>query len=148
MSATTWWRVFAIGWMLALSMLLVFGCGAKEELPKTYSVKGKVVSKSGKPYVAAELTFISLADPELRGYGVTGDDGSFTLDTIALTKSARSSKLSGAVEGEFLVNIRPGPKVPVDPADPPSGRQMIAFTLKKKYKIEPKENNEITVVVE
>lgn len=140
-------RATCFGLWLGLLLLLVMGCG-KEEMPKTYAVKGKLVGKNGKPWPNAEIVFTSVADRELRGYGVTEEDGTFTLDTIALTKKARSERLTGAVEGEFLVNIRPGPKAPIDPANPPAGRGMAAFTLKKTYKIEPKETNEITVVVE
>ena len=30
-------------------LVVVPGCGPKEEMPKTYTVKGKVVLKNGKP---------------------------------------------------------------------------------------------------
>ncbi|MCI0463399.1 MAG: hypothetical protein L0Z62_41205 [Gemmataceae bacterium] len=117
-------------------------------MPKTYTVKGKLVQKNGKPLPNAEIVFTSVADPELRGYGVTEQDGTFTLGTIAHTSRGRSERLDGAVQGEFHVNIRPGPRGPLDPANPPVGRGMAAFTLKKTYKIEPKETNDITVIVE
>lgn len=143
-------RVFALGLWLAAAILLQPGCGKSkiEELPKTYTVKGKLVSKAGKPMAGAEVTFSSVADPELRAYGVTADDGTFTLDSIGVTKQGRSEKQKGAFAGEFLVNVRPGANVPIDPANPPSGRSMVSVLLKKKYKIEPKQDNDITVIVE
>lgn len=130
---------------LTLVLFLTAGC-SQEELPKTYVVKGKCVLKNGKPFQGGVITFTSIADPELRGYGEIAKDGSFTLDTIALRKNASSEMLPGAVEGEFHVNIRPGS----DSTDggPPVGGGKPAFTLKKTYQIEAKELNEITVVVE
>ncbi len=54
--------------------------------------------------------------------------------------------LPGAVEGEFQVNIRPN-SGSADGGPPPGGGKP-AFTLKKTYKIEAKELNEIEVTVE
>jgi hypothetical protein len=136
-----------VPWLVPV-LLLVSGC-AKEEMPKTYPVKGKVVLKNGKPLTGGFITFTSVTNPELRGYGEIAKDGTFTLDTIALTSRARSERLAGAVEGEFHVNIRPAGSIPDDGTGGPAfggGKQ--AFTLKKTYKIEAKENNDITVVVE
>jgi hypothetical protein len=140
-------RASALVPWLVLVFLLVPAC-AKEELPKTYPVKGKVVLKNGKPLSGGFITFTSVADPELRGYGEIAKDGTFTLDTIALTSKASSSRLAGAVEGEFHVNIRPGGSTDDGSGGPPVGGGKQAFTLKKTYKIEAKENNDITVVVE
>jgi len=99
-----------------------------------------VILKNGTPLAGGAIVFTSVADPELRGYGTIAKDGTFMLDTIALTRNARGQKLPGAVEGAFSVNVRPqggagGPgKGPV--------------TLKKTYRVEAKDRNEITVVVE
>jgi hypothetical protein len=130
-----------------LVLLLATGCG-KEELPKTYTVKGKVVLKNGKPLTGGEIQFTSVADPELRGYGVIEKDGSFKLSTIGHTKSGRSQLLTGNVEGECYVNIRPAGSVNPDGSGTPPGGGKPAFTLKKTYKVEPNENNDITVIVE
>ena len=145
MRSTLFHRVSVLVPCLALVFLLIPGC-SKEELPKTYVVKGKCVMKNGKPLKGGFITFMSVADPELRGYGSIEKDGTFTLDTVALRSNSTSEMLPGAVEGEFKVNIRPdggsmdgGPEV---------GGGMPAFTLKKTYKIEPKELNEITITVE
>src|SRR4051812_18552130 len=93
-------RVSALGLWLALVLLLVAGC--KEPMPKTYPVKGKLVLKNGKPFTAGgQITFISVTDPELRGYGKIDQDGTFTLDTIGHTSKGRSALLNGAVEGDF-----------------------------------------------
>ncbi|HEY8505119.1 MAG TPA: hypothetical protein VIL46_11095 [Gemmataceae bacterium] len=138
--------VFSGAW-LALAALLAAGCGPAEELPPTYVVKGKVVFKNGKPMQGGVITFVSVTDPELRGYGQIGPDGTFTLNTIAHTSKGRGHNLAGAVEGEFEVTIRPG-------GGDGGGELMLvsggasAFKLRKRYKVEPKELNEITVVVE
>ncbi len=138
-------RAVALAPWLVLAGLLCAGC-AREEMPKTYAVKGKVVQKNGKPFSGGEIVFVSVADPELRGYGIIGQDGTFTLGTIAHTSRGRSQNLDGAVVGEFRVNIRPGRGG--DGVNPPVGPGKPAFTLKKTYQVEAKENNEITVVVE
>ena len=71
-------------------------------MPKTYSVKGKVVLKNGKPLKGGFITFTSVTNHEQRAYGDIAADGTFTLDTVALTSKARSERLAGAVEGEFM----------------------------------------------
>ena len=133
---------------LGLILVVVTGCATKEEMPKTYTVKGKVVLKNGKPLAGGFITFTLVTDEEQRAYGDIANDGTFTLDTVALTSKARSERLAGAVEGEFRVNIRPGGSVDDGSGGPPVGGGKPAFTLKKTYKIEAKENNDITVVVE
>jgi len=125
-------------WLPAL-LLAASGC-AGEEVPRTYPVQGKVILKNGTPLAGGAIVFTSVADPELRGYGTIAKDGTFMLDTIALTRNARGQRLHGAVEGAFSVNIRPDGGA--------GGPREGAFTLKKTYRVEAKENNEITVVVE
>ncbi|HET6574966.1 MAG TPA: hypothetical protein VFG68_15275 [Fimbriiglobus sp.] len=117
-------------------------------MPKTYTVTGKVVLKNGKPLKGGFITFTSVANDEQRAYGNIKEDGTFALDTVALTSKARSEKLAGAVEGEFKVTIRPAGAVDDGKGGPPIGGGRPAFTLKKRYKIEAKENNDITVVIE
>jgi hypothetical protein len=117
-------------------------------MPKTYPVKGKVVLKNGKPLSGGLITFTSTTNHEHRAYGDIAADRTFTLDTVALTSKGRSERLGGAVEAEFLVTIRPTGSVDDGTGGPPIGGGRPAFTLKKKYKIEAKENNDITVVVE
>ena len=131
-----------------MTLLLIVGCATKEEMPKTYVVQGKVMLKNGKPLAGGFITFTSVANDEQRAYGDIGKDGTFTLDTVALTSKARSERLAGAVEGEFKVTIRPSGSVDDGSGGPPVGGGKPAFTLKKTYKIEAKENNEITVIVE
>ena len=139
--------VFGAVW-LGLILVVVTGCATKEEMPKTYTVTGKVVLKNGKPLTGGFITFTSVTNDEQRAYGDIAKDGTFTLDTVALTSKARSERLAGAVEGDFKVTIRPGGSVDDGSGGPPIGGGKPAFTLKKTYKIEAKENNEITVVVE
>jgi hypothetical protein len=135
---------------LGFGMVLVVapGCGPNEELPKTYTVTGKVVLKNGKPLKGGFITFTSVASDEQRAYGDIKEDGTFKLDTVALTSRARSERLAGAVEGEFKVTIRPAGSVDDGMGGPPIGGGRPAFTLKKRYKIEAKEHNDITVVIE
>jgi hypothetical protein len=140
-------RAIFRGTGLLLVPLLAAGCGW-EKMPKTYSVKGKVVTKSGKPFPGGDIVFTSVTDPELRGYGLIEKDGTFKLNTIGHTSKGRSELLTGAVEGDFYVNIRPAAGSGGGPPPGPGGGGQAAFTLKKTYKIEAKENNEITVVVE
>lgn len=129
-------------------LAVVPGCATKEEMPKTYTVKGKVVQKNGKPLKGGFITFTSVTSDEQRAYGDIAEDGTFKLDTVALTSRARSEKLAGAVEGEFKVTIRPAGSIDDGTGGPPIGGGRPAFTLKKRYKIEAKENNDLTVVVE
>ena len=140
-------RGIALGPCLTLLLFLVPGC-SKEALPKTYVVQGKVILKNGKPFKGGEITFSSVKNPEHRGYGTIETDGTFTLDTVALRSNATSEMLKGGVEGEFIVSIRPegGAAEGILPA----GNSKFAqeFTLKKKYNIEAKELNELTVVFE
>jgi hypothetical protein len=144
MSRSGFRLAISLAMWLGLVLLLAPGC-AREEMPKTYAVKGKVVRKDGKPLPGGDIVFTSTTDPELRGYGIIQKDGTFTLGTIGHTSRGGSELLKGAVEGEFYVNIRPGRG---GGDDPPIGGGKAAFTLKKTYKVEAKENNEITVVVE
>jgi hypothetical protein len=143
------WRAFACGTWPVLLLMAAPGCNA-EAMPKTYQVKGKVVYKNGKPYPGGQITFSSVADPELRGYGKIAGDGTFTLATIAHTSRGRSQTLQGVVEGEFRVNILPGGRngnAESGPVGGPAGSGR-PFTLRKTYRIEAKDNSEITVVVE
>lgn len=128
-------------------LFLAPGCSKKEEMPKTYTVKGKVVLKNGKPLTGGFITFTSVTNDEQRAYGDIAQDGTFTLDTVALTSKARSEKLAGAVEGEFKVTIRPAGSTDDGTGGPPVGGGRPAFTLKQTYKIEAKDND-ITVVIE
>jgi hypothetical protein len=131
-----------------MTLVAVPGCGPDEELPKTYTVTGKVVLRNGKPLKGGFITFTSVTSDEQRAYGDIKEDGTFTLDTVALTSRARSERLEGAVEGEFKVTIRPAGSVDDGMGGPPIGGGRPAYTLKKRYKIEAKENNVITVVFE
>ena len=140
-------RVLAVGPCLTLLFFLLPGC-SKEELPKTYLVKGKVVLKNGKPFKGGTITFASVKNPEHRGYGTIETDGAFTLDTVALRSDASSEMLKGGVEGEFVVSIRPEAGAAEGTVPVGNSKSAQEFTLKKKYQIEAKELNELTVVFE
>ena len=115
-------RVLA-GWTsLVAVVLLASGC-AKDEMPKTYVVRGKVVRSDGQPFAGGAITFRPVADQELQAYGEIAADGTFTLHTLGHTKDGRAKNLKGTIEGEFRVQI-----------EPPSGRP---FWLSKTYRIAP-----------
>jgi hypothetical protein len=112
---------------------LASGC-AQEALPETYVVQGKVVGKDGRPFAGGAITFRPVANQEFQAYGEIAEDGAFTLHTLGHTSDGRARNLQGTIEGEF--------KVQIEPSD---GRP---FWLSKTYRIDPKDKNEITVVVE
>ncbi len=131
-------RIRWLLWYAPLALLLlVSGCGKDEELPQTYAVKGKVVTKDGKPYRdGAGIMFRPVDNHELQAYGAIAPDGTFVLHTLGRTKTGRSKKLGGSVEGECKVNIEP------------VAAKGMPFWLTKSYRIEPNENNEIVVELE
>lgn len=155
--------------LLATALLVLAGC-VKEAPPKTYTVNGKVVLKNGNPYPGGSITFMSVANPDMRGYGKINKDGTFRLDSIAMFKNGTSQQVPGTIDGEFKVNIFPPPggvaaatranannsTTDGDQANPPpafGGPTSVGgfgrpFTLKKTYTIEPVDNYEVTVVVE
>lgn len=117
-------------------MLLASGC-AKDEMPKTYAVHGKVVKKDGQPFtVGGAIMFRPVSNQELQAYGELFEDGTFTLHTLGHTKSGHARNLEGTIEGECKVLI-----------EPPMGKGR-PFWLSKTYRIEPNEKNEITVVID
>jgi hypothetical protein len=107
------------------------GCG-KEELPKSYPVQGKVVRKDGQPYTGGVVVFDSLVRHGYQGSGEIGEDGSFTLKTIAIRSDGSSELIDGAIEGECTVSIIP----------PNQGR---IFVLKKTYTVNPTINQDVIV---
>ena len=130
-------RVATASLVLGAIVLLAAGCGKEEELPKTYAVHGKVVKKDGQPYtVGGAIMFRPVDNYELQAYGELFENGTFTLHTLGRTKTAKTKRLDGAVEGECKVQI-----------EPPMGKGR-PFWLNKTVRIEPNENNEITVVLD
>src|SRR5262245_3509574 len=100
-------RVIAWWMSLVVVSLLASGC-AKEEMPKTYPVHGKVVGKDGQPFKGGgAITFRPVSNQELQAYGEIFEDGTFTLHTLGHTKNARARNLQGSIEGEFKVLIEP-----------------------------------------
>ncbi len=106
-------------------------------MPKTYPVRGKLVTKEGKPFTGGVgIMFRPIGNHELQAYGEVAEDGTFTLHTLGHTKNARPKKLDGGIEGEFQIQI-----------EPPMGKGR-PFWLSKTYRIEPNAQNEFTIVVE
>src|SRR5262245_491586 len=94
-------RALARPWaLLAGAALLAGGAGCGAGMPETYPVKGKVVSRGGKPVSYGRIEFRSLADASVKATGEIGKDGSFTLTTHKDGKST-----PGAVAGEHKVVV-------------------------------------------
>lgn len=79
------------------------GCGYE---PKTYPVKGKVVSKGGKPWSGGTVTFQSVDTPGLSATGDIQKDGTFTLRTHYVSDNKGRTK-PGAVAGTHDVLLDP-----------------------------------------
>jgi hypothetical protein len=79
---------------------LLLGCSGKDawELrrPAVVPVTGRVLYR-GQPLAGAAVTFMN-PDSQVSGYGMTGDDGRFTLTTF--------KQGDGAAPGKQLVSVR------------------------------------------
>ncbi len=131
-----WLEFMGIGAMC----LLTLGCNT-QAWPETYPVVGKVVTKDGKPHTSGLISFMLASDPSIKCGGGIAEDGTFTLNTVSRAEDASSKTFTGrAPAGEYDVSIYPYPGT--------AGGGRAAYTLKKKYIIEPNESNDITVVME
>ena len=103
--------------------------------PKTYPVKGTVVTPGGKPWAGGRITFRAVSDPGLLAAGEIQPDGSFALVTHYLVDGQPKTK-AGAVAGEHAVTVEtPGPAADRDGGKGP------ALLLPKKYQVEAGENS-------
>jgi len=92
-------RWLALGGVIGI----LVGCGPGG--PKTYSVKGKVVTAKAedlKRLVAQAVELQSTVEPNTRGFGQIQADGTFTISTYRL-----GAALSGAIEGTHRARIAP-----------------------------------------
>ena len=81
----------------ALAMLVVFGCGASDELGKRYAVYGTVTYK-GTPLEVGSIVFTATGkDSEARGANGTIKDGAYTISTIGGD--------DGAFPGDYVVTV-------------------------------------------
>ena len=91
-------------WLVFAGLLGVAGgCGPGG--PKTYPVKGKVVTVNAealKRLVGQAVELQSTIEPNTRGFGQIQADGSFTISTYRL-----GAALSGAIEGTHRARIAP-----------------------------------------
>ncbi len=78
------------------------GCGGGPEIPKTVTVKGKVIYQE-KPVADALVGFVSKLDNKdvFPAHGTTNADGEFTLATYIDPQH----EVSGATPGEFSVTV-------------------------------------------
>jgi hypothetical protein len=119
----------------ALALLLSEGCGNNAPpAPRTYAVTGKLVAKDGQPLVKWHVEFLPVDEKGTRANGTTGEDGTFTLETIF-----GNNKVPGAVEGQYTVNL-------MSPMGADQSAQQIQIT--KPYTVKPEDSNNFTITVE
>jgi hypothetical protein len=117
-----------------LGAVSLSGCGTDSTTPLTFRVDGKVVRNDNTPYTGGgHIEFRNTANPQHTSLGQIGEDGSFTLKTIAGSRS-----LDGAQEGEHRVTVTPAG----------DGQKTRAMQLKKRYAIVAGETNTIVVRLE
>ena len=104
----------------ALALAAISGCGS-DSPPPTFKVEGRVVRKDEQPYTGrGYIEFRNVANPQHLSVGQIGDDGSFTLKTIAGNRS-----VEGAQPGEHTVTIAPAG----------DGQRTQAVRLKTRYTV-------------
>jgi hypothetical protein len=99
------WPVPRRVYSLALAGLMGIFAGCGPGGPKTYPVKGKVVTPNAealKRLVGQAVELQSTTEPNTRGFGQIQADGSFTISTYRLGVA-----LSGAIEGTHRARIAP-----------------------------------------
>jgi hypothetical protein len=118
----------------ALGLAVLPGCSSEPPPPPTFKVEGRVVRKDNQPYIGGGyIEFRNVANPQHLSVGRIGDDGTFTLKTIAGNRS-----VAGAQAGAHTVTITPAG----------DGQMMRAVQLKKRYSIRAGEANTIVVKLE
>jgi hypothetical protein len=85
-----------------LCLTVALGCSGGPKIPKTVTVRGKVMYQD-KPLAGAEVGFIPKAEGKevLAARGTTNQAGEFTLKTFVDAQN----DLSGATPGEFVVVV-------------------------------------------
>jgi hypothetical protein len=85
-------------------VFLVFaaGCTSGPAPPKTYTARGTVVYKDGKPMSGGSIELTTTDDPLLRVFGDIGADGSFSLTTVK-----DNARVDGAPAGQYRVMVQP-----------------------------------------
>jgi hypothetical protein len=93
---------FLVRWLLLFCLVaaLVVGCG--RSLPKTHTVRGKVLAPSGQPLTGGAVHLQSDRYRALTISGVIQADGTFSLTTV---KDKAQSK--GAPAGTYTVLVSP-----------------------------------------
>jgi hypothetical protein len=120
--------------MTAFGLATLPGCTSEPPPPATFKVEGKVVRKDNKAYTGGgHIEFRNATHPQHGSFGQIGDDGSFTLKTIAGNRS-----VDGAQEGEHSVTITPAG----------DGQMTKAMQLKTRYTVRASETNTIVVKLE
>lgn len=102
--------------------------------PTTVPVQGKILDKKGNPYKAALVEFSSPSLKDLTVKGSVKEDGSYSLFS-----TTSSSRVDGAPEGEYSVNVHPR----ID-----SGGPLEPIPLKKKYTIKAGGDTNLVIQLE
>jgi hypothetical protein len=121
----------------ALALVVCLGCAPQATMPKTFSVKGKVVYKDGTPMDGGFIEFHSTTDPNLIANGDIQPDGTFKLSTP--TGNARAA---GAPEGQYTVTVIP--KI----ADQTRQSDTGPIEVRTPYTVKPDEGNDFTVTLD
>jgi hypothetical protein len=118
----------------ALGLAVLTRCSSEPPPPPTFKVEGRVVRKDSQPYTGGGyIEFRNVANPQHLSVGQIGDDGTFTLKTIAGNRS-----VEGAQAGAHTVTVTPAG----------DGQMTHAMQLKKRYSISAGETNTIVVKLE
>jgi hypothetical protein len=125
----------AVVLLLGASVLPCAGCSSTppNPPPKTYPVKGKVVSqKTGQPLSGGSIQFESTGKTPVSVLGEIQSDGSFTVITLH-----DKQRLDGAPEGSYRVSVGP----------PQTDQQVPAVIIEKVFQVKPEGPNEFKIEV-
>ena len=123
--------------LLLLAVAVVAGCKAeppKEVPPETVPVQGKVIDRNGQPLVRGMVEFRAVEGKPWTTMGLTGNDGTFTLETLVNGK-----RLEGAVVGEHRVTVTP----PF--SDAPDQSAAAPYQTKKPVKVSAEGENAVLI---
>jgi hypothetical protein len=121
--------------LLGALVLPAAGCSApsSEPVPKTYPVKGKVVSsRTGKPLTGGSVQFETTGKTPVSVLGDIQPDGSFSLFTLH-----KKQRLDGAPEGPYHVSVAP----------PQTDMQEPAIVIEGVFQVKPDGTNDFTIQI-
>ncbi len=127
-----------------VACLVVFtGCGGggsatSANMPKTYSVKGKVLSAQGQPLAEASIQFqLQDSSRDVTVIGNSQADGTYEMETLT-----SDGKAKGAPEGMYTVMV-----TPPNPYKKPEEQHLAPPTvmLPQPFTVKAQDNNELNI---